>query len=226
MQKSKKILTWVRNNLKHGSNNMKRLFRLFYSQQHQLTSTTSGNRYPELFFATVNAFGQNKKPHILSFGCSTGEECFTLKSYFPDAIITGVDINNRNLKKAKTANKSEEISFLYSSPENIVAKGPYDMIFCLSVLCRWEDTKNLTNCEKIYPFNKYETTVEMLCKNLKRGGLLIIYNSNFRFEDSSCFKEFEVIKTSSIVDSGFVNKFNANNEAIYETHRACIYQKR
>lgn len=207
---------------------LKKKVRGFYSDQHQLTSTTAVNRYPELFSEVQRIFRSsrnNLEPSILSFGCSTGEECFSLREYFKRAKIIGVDINNRNLRKANRKNGDDKIKFLFSSTENIEKEGKYDLIFCLSVLCRWEDTKNVTNCEKIYPFQKFEASVSELTSQLVVGGLLVVYNSNFRFEDTVVFDDFEIVETPSMKDSGFVNKFDSFNNLLTDRHKVCVYRK-
>ena len=51
---------------------------------HQLVDWTAPNRYPEIFAAAAAAARR-----ILSFGCSTGEECVSLAEYFPKAEIIG-----------------------------------------------------------------------------------------------------------------------------------------
>lgn len=221
-----RLKNWISNNLVFWGNKINKHYRKLYSNQHQLTSTTSSDRYPELFNEAVREYGAATPAKILSFGCSTGEECFSLKKYFPLARIVGVDINKQNLKTASRNNNSAEIKFVYSSTENIQLEGKYDLIFCLSVLCRWEDTKHLTNCEETYPFTKYEETVSMLADQLLPKGLLVIYNSNFRFEDTKHFQHFEIVSTPSVTDSGFVNKFDSHNEAITGLHRTCIYRKK
>jgi chemotaxis methyl-accepting protein methylase len=48
---------------------------------------TAPNRYPEIFAAAVAAAAAARR--ILSFGCSTGEECVSLAEYFPKAEIIG-----------------------------------------------------------------------------------------------------------------------------------------
>ncbi|MEQ9415351.1 MAG: class I SAM-dependent methyltransferase [Cyclobacteriaceae bacterium] len=224
----KKIKEGIYNWLTLWKAHLKKKIRVFYSDQHQLTSTTAVDRYPELFTEAQRIFEgkQNtNRPSILSFGCSTGEECFSLRNYFKEALIIGVDINNRNLQKANRKNVDSNIKFLFSSTENIEKEGKYNLIFCLSVLCRWEDTKYLTNCEKIYPFQKFEDSIKELSSQLLDGGLLIIYNSNFRFEDTNVFNDFEIVNTPTVKDSGFVNKFDTNNNLLTDVHTTCIYRK-
>lgn len=54
---------------------------------HQLVDWTAANRYPEIFAAAAAAAPDARR--ILSFGCSTGEECVSLAEYFPKAEIIG-----------------------------------------------------------------------------------------------------------------------------------------
>lgn len=55
---------------------------------HQTTPLTKHNRYPKVFKAVSEILAGTKEPTILSFGCSTGEEVFSLREYFPDALIS------------------------------------------------------------------------------------------------------------------------------------------
>jgi ubiquinone/menaquinone biosynthesis C-methylase UbiE len=214
--------------LKIQINNLRKIPRRFYEGQHQLTSTTHNDRYPDLFEATrdqlVHITGESIK--ILSYGCSTGEECFSLRKYFPDANILGVDINKQNLKIAESKNRDRRITFQFSNYENIERGGLYTLIYCMSVLCRWEDTKDLEDCSRIYTFEKFEETADHLAGQLLPGGLLVIYNSNFRFEETKTFRDFEIVPTLHIPDSGFVHKFNSKNIRVREIHRHCIYKKK
>jgi hypothetical protein len=208
-------------------NEFKKRFRKFYRGQHQLTSTTEFNRYPELF-TEAKAYAQSfhtESLSILSYGCSTGEECFTLKSYFPASKIIGADINKSNLRTAAKKNINNDVKFILSTEENLIKEGKYHMIFCLSVLCRWDDTKYVSNCKNIYPFEKFQETLVMLSEMLVPGGYLIIYNSNFRLEDTVLVKNFIIKPTPSVTTSGFVYKFDSNNNRLDENHSNCIYQK-
>jgi hypothetical protein len=69
---------------------------------HQGPNKTALDRYPEIFAAAAAAAPNARR--ILSFGCSTGEECVTLANYFPNAQIVGTDINPVNLLKARRTN--------------------------------------------------------------------------------------------------------------------------
>src|SRR5262245_36265351 len=63
----------------------------------QNRSATAFNRYPLIFNYVQHAIGRSRPIRLLSFGCATGEEVETLRTYFPDATIKGIDINPFNI---------------------------------------------------------------------------------------------------------------------------------
>lgn len=219
-----KVFRYIRNHLKLWQAGLEKANRRRYSEQHQLTSTTGSNRYPEIFKAATTLVN-NATPKILSYGCSTGEECVSLKSHFPESLIIGADINLQNLKKARKNNSMEGIEYLVSSESKLISRGLYDIIFAMSVLCRWEDTKNVDSIENIYPFNKFNESIKLLFSLLKPGGFLVVYNANFLVEDSEVASFLEPIKLDEIKDSGFVHKFNKQNKKISPKHTTVFYRK-
>ena len=77
--------------------------------QHQTHNTTEKNRYPKIF----NFISKNYKfNNILSFGCSSGEECQTLSTYFKYSNIIGIDSNEEILNKAINSNNNN-LKFLH-----------------------------------------------------------------------------------------------------------------
>lgn len=202
-----------------------KLSRKKYKEQHQLTSTTKSDRYPEIFSALQGLTEELNESKILSYGCSTGEECFSLRKYFPNFSIIGADINMGNIKKASHNNSDSRIKFIESKNELIQENGPYSIILAMSVLCRWEDTKDLENCEKIYLFEKFDNSIHELTEYIEPNGYLALYNSNFRLEDSSSADRYEAIDFEVIKESGFVHKFDRNHSRTIVPHRTVIYQK-
>ena len=95
---------------------------------HQLVDWTAPNRYPEIFAAAAAAAPDARR--ILSFGCSTGEECVSLAEYFPKAEITGAEINVLSLVKA-WKKRSDRIRFVYSSDRTLTRLAPFDVVFCM-----------------------------------------------------------------------------------------------
>lgn len=142
--------------------------------------------------------------NILSFGCATGEECFTLLKYFPSSSIFGVDINKERIDICRNNNTNSSISFIQSNYENIKMKSPFNMIFCLSVLC------NYGTGNDNYKFSEFDGTLVELDSFLSKNGLLVIYNSNFRFSDASIYHKYKVLPDNNI-SCGDVPKYDKNN---------------
>jgi SAM-dependent methyltransferase len=202
---------------------------IFYNKRYnqlgynQINNKTRDNRYPEIFthISTVLS-GSNLK--LLSFGCSLGLECFSLRKYFDTATIIGYDINNKNIIKANEYNKDSKI--LFYSDWNKVNRETYDVVFAMSVLCRWPGTQAVKNCSKIYSFTQFNDQVEQLDALLREGGVLIIYNANFRFTDTLISKKYNAIKIPGYTDSGPVSKFSIDNQYLKDQrYEYSIFEK-
>lgn len=151
---------------------------------HQTSSVTYMNRYPHIFSACRKYLGEKNDLKILSYGCSTGEEVLTLRQYFPDAQITGAEINRRSLAVCRKLPADRKISFIYSEFSEIASRGKFDAIFCMAVFQRTprlvedDDIQNLRN---IYPFEKFDRQLDELDKILHPQGLLIIKFAQYSF---------------------------------------------
>lgn len=189
----------------------------------QVATWTANNRYPGIF-RTVQArilqtrgsgFSQAKLK-VLSFGCSTGSEISTLRSYFPDAILYGCDVNADALKQASDNLLMDEAILFESSPENLRRYGPFDVIFAMSVLCRFPDSMDpkLHNLKSIYSFANFQSAVCVLTDNIREQGLLCLYNTNYSFTDLRVAGEFRVVKSAMVASNGFVDRFNAEGERV------------
>ena len=191
--------------------------RLFESHTiHQTSNWTAMDRYPAIFKASRDYF-ENSEANalkILSFGCSTGEEVFTLRRYFSSAHILGVDIIEKNLEAAREKNTDERIHFAYSDPETLRTLGPFDAIFCMSVLQRSELNRgDVASSKKIYSFHKYDEQIKQLDAVLAPKGLLVIYSANYRFCDARVASTYEVIKMDP-PEFDETPKFDANSMRI------------
>lgn len=194
------------------------------TEQHQLKTSTSYNRYPEIF-KVVATLPENSNPvKILSFGCSSGEECISQKEYFSDYEIVGVDVNPIVLDQARKNNSDINIKFLQSTDKNIAKYGPYDIIYCMSVLCKWPESKDLEDISGIYQFSDFEKRIEYLNQYLKPGGCLVLYNTNFRFSDCKLYQEYKTYALD-IKDSGFVHKFDSNHKRLKTPYNEIIFIK-
>jgi len=159
--------------------------------------STKEDRHPDLFQFIKTNIPNDKDIRLLSYGCSTGEEAFTLRRYFPRACIKGIDINpyfvkvcQRQLDKRGDPLMSFEVA---GSAVNEPA-AHYDAIFCLSVFRHGDLAENYpSRCDHLIRFADYETTITQIALCLKPGGYLITVGSNFRFSDTESANEFKVI---------------------------------
>ena len=153
---------------------------------HQGPNRTALNRYPEVFAAPAP-----DARRILSFGCSTGEECVTLAEYFPKAEIVGADINPVILLQARK-HRSDQIRFVYASDRILSGLGGFDAIFCMAVL----------RSAGHYPFEIFEERALFLETLLRPGGLLVIHNSPYRFGDIARKDSYETVPVDAPRDIG------------------------
>jgi hypothetical protein len=157
---------------------------------HQVSGKTAFDRYPEIFTAAAAALPDAR--HILSFGCSTGEECATLAMYFPKANILGADVNPLRLWKAYRRYHSDQVGFVYARDGALKRRAPFDLIFCLTVL-RNTRLDSEPSIRASYPFERFDERVRLLNLLLRPGGLLVFHGNMYRFCDSSVASEYQVI---------------------------------
>ena len=156
---------------------------------------TAPNRYPEIFAAAAAAAPDARR--ILSFGCSTGEECVSLAEYFPKSDIIGAEINVLSLVKA-WKKRSDRIRFVYSSDRTLSRLAPFDVVFCMAVLRAPKKQQRLGN----YPFAFFEERALFLESLVKPGGLLVIHNSMYRFSDTAHRGSYDRIPVAPQHDKG------------------------
>jgi SAM-dependent methyltransferase len=200
-------LSWVEDRLRLG----------LHPQMHQTQTDTFEDRYPEIFGSVAEHANKTEgRPRLLSFGCSTGEECITLRRYMPRSSIAGVDVRRSLLRRARQRVKAADVSdvgFFLESDERWQQQ-PYDVVFAMSVLCRWPATKDVGTSDSIYPFRTFDRAVRRLGHLVKRDGLLVIYNANYRFTDTDTSAGFTALQVPGVTDSGFVTKFSRDGVAL------------
>jgi hypothetical protein len=184
---------------------------------HQNIGITRRNRYPDLFDYCSKLKTGNMR--IMSFGCSIGLECKTLKNYFPESEIVGIDIKEKFIKVANRMKNSDEISY----DTTIEGHGTFDFIFALSVFCRYPQLENKEDCSEIYPFSKFEKAVIELSNKLNKDGYFVIYNSNFKMTDTSIADSFEPLSVKN--DSGTFVKFGKDNKKYNENYPYSVFKK-
>ena len=158
---------------------------------------TQHDRYPQIFHLVQSALGAESRVEILSYGCSTGDEVFSLRQYFPRALIKGIDINRANIAVCRDRLKKTfdaDIAFATARSTAGEPSGHYDAIFCMAVLRHGSlGLPGVTRCDHLIRFEEFAQTVADFERCLKPGGLLIIRHSNFRLCDAPAGKAFETI---------------------------------
>jgi SAM-dependent methyltransferase len=158
---------------------------------------TLPDRYPWLFDFAAAALEAVPAPRLLSFGCSRGDEVFSLRRWFPEASIKGVDIDPRNIAACMARSRpmnDDGLSFETGSNARNEPAGHYDAIFCLGVLCHGDLTvTGAQRSEPLLRFADFERIVADLARSAKPGGWLFLHSTNFRFRDTASAGEFEVM---------------------------------
>ncbi len=198
----------------------------------QVSTWTANNRYPGIF-RSLQAWTEQKpgtgmagsRLKILSFGCSSGSEISSLRSYFPEALLYGCDVNPGALRQASDALLMDEAVLFESSPENIAAHGPFDIILAMSVLCRFPDSmkRGLNDFSRVYPFQDFADMVASLSQNLRHGGMLCLYNTNYDFMDTPTAADFRPLISPLVASNGFVDKFDARGQRLTTCDRVGPY---
>jgi len=160
-------------------------------------ATTVANRYPRIFRFVQEQLGAASEVRILSYGCSTGEEVFSLREYFPRAAIKGIDINPGNIAECQWCLKQTPdaaLSFETASSTSAEATASYDAIFAMAVLRHGDlAAPGVTRCDHLIRFEDFAKAVSDFGRCLKPGGLLIIRHSNFRLCDTPVAGDFETL---------------------------------
>jgi trans-aconitate methyltransferase len=151
----------------------------------QLSQETREDRFPKIFSLVKEVVPAPAR--ILSFGCSTGLECFTLRKYWPESMILGHDINTWAINSAvKQRNDRKIENMLFSSKLKDDSK--FDAIFALMVFFSIEN-----------PLSKevFEQGVSSVASRLNTGGVIAFRNLEYRFR----IPGFDTIKEWSHINN-------------------------
>ena len=195
----------------------------------QVSNSTKYNRYPSIFKAVQRVAG-SEPLRILSFGCSTGQEPRTLSElYFPQSKIIAVDICEDAMMAARsTTAHLPNVTILPSDPEVLNAQGPYDLVFAMSVLCRWPIAKRMEDLSELFSFSRFEASAWELIKVLKPDGLLILHNGSYSLTQSHLIRFLNLVLTPLIAEPGQVTRFGPDGRKLSLGGLAtdCIFRKR
>jgi SAM-dependent methyltransferase len=191
--------------------------------QQQVSGATLLDRTPTVFrFVSERYATSVVPPRVLSFGCSTGEEVFTLaEKYFPRSVVLGVDIDADSLEVAERRavdlppEVAGRVHFFHSKILRRQLIGDWSAIFAHSVLCRWPDTKGAENAGLIYPFEAFDAAVAQLVDLLSLGGLISIFNANYDPLESSSNVRLRKVECGQ--PPGSVHRFHRNGQRMSES---------
>ncbi len=136
-------------------------------------SYTSMNRYPRCFAFAREALGEASDLNLLSFGCATGEEAFTLAQYFPNARVKGIDINARAIAQARKATPPGDayrIGFPEGSSASSELENSYDAVFAFAVFRDSALEVCPPGCGHLVRFADFHQAISDLARCLKPGG--------------------------------------------------------
>jgi len=187
---------------------------------HQTSPDTAHERYPELFDQTAALIPGAEC--VLSFGCSTGEELISLRRRFPRARIVGAEINPRSRRLAKQLVAGDPRAEVVAPG---VLDGSFDVIFALSVLQR-EPHKiaemGVQDLSSYYPFERFDEVVRMLVGKLRAGGLLCVFNTQYRIEDSSAVAQLEPVVGAPLMQPSL---FGPDGRRLAQAEARTIFRK-
>ena len=166
----------------------------------QPATVTRRDRHPALFALLAATLADRPAPRLLSFGCSTGEEAFTLAGYLPGAAIDAIDANPACIARARRTQASERVEgarvrFACAAAPDALA-GAYDAVLCLSVLRHGDlDAWKPARSTALLPFARFAAAIDALDSVLCPGGLLVLWGCNFRFADTAVAARYRVVAT-------------------------------
>jgi SAM-dependent methyltransferase len=167
---------------------------------HQPSTTSSAGRYQAIFSAAALAVDV-VNPSVLSFGCADGYELNDLATkHFHHGRVVGCDIDLDAQRIAALCNaQPARVKIIGADPAHLAEHGPYDVIVAMAVLCRWPETRCIENISEYYPFSRFEEQLRQFIELLVPGGVLCVYNSNYRVVDSSLMAQLEVITNPELI---------------------------
>jgi SAM-dependent methyltransferase len=159
--------------------------------------TTQSDRYPVIFRQVRAMIGDGADRRLLSFGCSTGEEMFSLRQLFPQAAIAGIDINPRNISIGRAKSQKlglDRLEFITAGSTENQPSESCDAIFAMAVFRHGDLNVNPppARCDSWIRFGDFEKTTSDLARCLKPGGVLVIKHAQFRFADTAASAGFDV----------------------------------
>jgi len=159
---------------------------------------TSAERYPVIFRKMAELLEDGPERRVISFGCSTGEEVFSLRRRFAQARILGLDVNSHSIAVCRSELRRHPdvgVEFAVASSTAGLVDASCDAILAMAVFRHGDLNQKPypVRCDHRIHFADFEVAVRDFARCLKPGGLLILRHSMFRFADTDVARQFEVV---------------------------------
>jgi Methyltransferase domain len=187
---------------------------------------TAEDRYPEVFTAISAHLWEVENPLILSYGCSDGSEVRSLRRWFPQAKIVGLDPNALMITQAKAhlaLNPDPGIRYVEATSPEALGDMQFDAIFAMAVF-RHGDLERLqpASSAQTLPFARFAEAVALLDMRLKPGGWLSIWNAHFRFADTETARGYKPRSLVSTRDDPQTLVYDANDRRVTDAAYADV----
>lgn len=184
----------------------------------QPSNVTMLNRYPEFFAFTRDRLMNQSDVRILSFGCATGEEVFSLSKYLPEADILGIDINPLNIAECRrrfAKNPNPRLSVKRANSTADEEPESFDAIFCMAVLRHGELVATIPErCDHLIRFEDFDHIVRGFEHCLKPGGYLALRHCHFRFAETAVAARFSPVFEADPISGGKAPLYDRNNRRL------------
>jgi SAM-dependent methyltransferase len=96
----------------------------------------------------------NRKVHILNFGCGIGKSEIFINKYFTNCTICSVDVSEKSIDSAKEKNRQfKNINFIkFDNVEDLHLKSTFDIIFVANVFHHIPEDLHLTTLKYLRSF--------------------------------------------------------------------------
>jgi SAM-dependent methyltransferase len=197
----------------------------------QPSTDTWDDRYPDVFSFLRDQLGDDPELSVLSFGCSTGEEVFSLRRYLPSARLRGVDISRMNVatcRRRQARQGDARMEFVRAASVAGEPTAGYDAVLCMAVF-RHADlaARPPTSASKIR-FHAFESALQGVERCLKPGGYLAMDHSNFRLTDTVVGPRFRCVLERDRVEADARTPVYGPDERLVEPQPArvgVVFQK-
>ena len=200
----------------------------------QHRSITAADRYPAIFeFVRTHLPppAAAAAPRLLSFGCATGDEVFSLRTVFPGASLKGIDINRANIAacraRLRAAGGDPAVVFEENSAAAAEPADTYDAVFCMAVFVRWQlkEDRTVASCAPHLRFADFARTVAELARSVRPGGLLVLRHAMFRFSDTATARDFRPLLSLPVPEEFFPRFDHANRRLPDAAAEEVVFQK-